>query len=59
MTTAEIAHEMTANIGQDVSLSSVLDETEYLDTEDVEDIDLMTVGQRQALNAAMADYFNG
>ncbi len=55
MTTAAAA-EYKANIGPDFTLSDASD-AEYLDTEAVEDVDLMTTEQRQALNARMAEWW--
>lgn len=55
MTTAAAA-EYRSNIGQDYSLADALD-AEYLDAPEVEDVDLMTTEQRQALNASMAEWW--
>ncbi|MET0626584.1 MAG: hypothetical protein ABW250_26855 [Pyrinomonadaceae bacterium] len=46
-----------SNIGQDFSLADAYD-AEYLDTDEVEDVDLMTTEQRQALNARMAEWWS-
>jgi hypothetical protein len=55
MQTAAAANEIKSNIGPDYSLADAYD-AEYLDTDaaEVEDVDLMSVEQRQALNAKMA-----
>jgi hypothetical protein len=58
MTTAAAAAELKSNIGPDFNLSDAYDAA-YIDTQDVEDVDLMTVEQRQAVNVFMAEYFNG
>ena len=58
MTTAAAANEIKSNLGPDFSMADAFD-ADYLDTDDVEDVDLMCVEQRQALNAKMADWFNG
>ncbi|HEX8500791.1 MAG TPA: hypothetical protein VF659_09380 [Pyrinomonadaceae bacterium] len=57
MTTADAAAEYRSNIGQDFSMADALD-PEFLDTDEVEDVDLMTTAQRQALNARMADWWS-
>jgi hypothetical protein len=51
------AAEYAANIGQDLCLTAELADFEA--EQEVEDVDLMTTEQRQALNARMAEYFNG
>lgn len=56
MTTAEIANETQHNIGHDFTLLDAFD-SEFVDAEAVEDVDLMTKAERQALNARMAEYF--
>lgn len=58
MTTAATAAEYNSNIGHDFTLTEAYD-AEYLDTDAVEDVDLMSVEQRQALNARMADWYFG
>lgn len=56
--TAAAAAEYKSNLGPDFQMLDALD-PDYLDTEEVEDVDLMSVGKRQALNARMADWFGG
>jgi len=60
MTTAAAAAEYKANVGHDFTLSDAYDAA-YLDVEaaevEVEDVDLMGVEQRQALNARMAEWY--
>jgi hypothetical protein len=56
MTAAAAANEIKSNFGPDFSLADAYD-AEYLDTDKVEDVDLMSTEQRQALNAAMADWY--
>lgn len=51
---AQVAEEVRRNIGYDTTLVDALD-PEYL--EEVEDVDLMTREQRQALNARMAEWY--
>jgi hypothetical protein len=53
---AAAATEYSANVGPDFTLADAYD-PEYLDTDDVEDVDLMSTEQRQALNARMADWY--
>jgi hypothetical protein len=50
------AAEYKANIGHDITLADAYD-VEYLDTDEVEDVDLVTVRERRALNAQMAEWF--
>lgn len=52
------AAEYNSNVGHDFSLADAFD-SDYLDTDDVEDVDLMSMEQRQALNARMADWYFG
>lgn len=52
------ANEIKSNIGPDFTLADAFD-GEFIDTQAVEDVDLMSVSERQALNTAMADWFNG
>ena len=56
--TPAAAAEYKSNIGHDFTLADAYD-ADYLDTDaaDVEDVDLMSVSQRQALNAKMFEYF--
>ena len=60
MIVAAAAAEYRANTGHDFTLADVYD-VAYLDVEaacaEVEDVDLMTVSERQALNACMADWY--
>jgi hypothetical protein len=56
MQTAAAANEIKRNIGHVFTLADAFDE-EYTDTEAVEDVNLMTAEQRQALNAKMAELF--
>ena len=53
---AGVAAEYRSNIGPDFTLADAYD-ADYLDTDGVEDVDLMTASERQALNANMADWF--
>lgn len=57
MTTAAAANEYKSNIGHDYSLEAEL--ADYAAEQELEDVDTMTTAQRQALNAAMAEWFNG
>lgn len=54
MTPATAANEIKSNIGPDFTLADAYD-AEYV--EQAEDVDLMTTEQRQALNAAMAEFY--
>ena len=60
MTTAAAAAEYRANIGPDFTLADAFD-VAYLDVEiaavEVEDADLMTTSERQALNARIAEWY--
>jgi hypothetical protein len=60
MTTAAVAAEYRANVGHDFTLADAHDAS-YLDVEiarvEVEDVDLMGVAERQALNARMAEWY--
>ena len=60
MTTAAAAAEYKSNIGYDFTLEDAFDAA-YLDVEaagvEVEVVDLMSVEQRQALNARMAEWY--
>lgn len=56
MHTAAAAAEYRANVGHDFTLADAFD-PEYLDTDEVEDADLMGREQRQALNARMAEWY--
>jgi hypothetical protein len=56
MNTAAAANEIKSNIGHDFTLADAYD-TEYLDTDDIEDVNLMSTEQRQALNARLADWY--
>lgn len=56
MTTAAATAEYKSNISHDFTLADAYD-PKYLDTDDVEDVDLMSTEQRQALNARMADWY--
>lgn len=61
MTTAAAAAEYRANTGYDLTLADAFDAA-YLDVEaagvEAEDVDLMTVSERQALNARRADWYS-
>jgi len=54
--TAQHANEFNYRLGNDLSMLDASDEA-YLDTSEVEDVDLMTKEQRQQVNAEMFDYF--
>ncbi len=60
MTTAAAAAEYRANVGHDFTLADAFDAA-YLDVEaaavEVEDVDLMGVAERRALNARMAEWY--
>jgi hypothetical protein len=56
MTTAAAANETKSNIGQDLNLAFELAEFEA--EQEAEDVDGMTTAQRQALNAAMAEWWS-
>lgn len=56
MTTAAATAEYKLNLGHDFTLADAYD-AEYLDTDEVEDVDLMTTSERQALNARMAEWY--
>ena len=56
MTTAAAAAECRANLGPDFTLADAFD-AEYLDVDEVEDVDLMGAAERQALNARMAEWY--
>lgn len=53
--TAAAANELKSNL-QDFQMLDAFD-ADYLDTDAVEDVDLMTTEQRQALNAKMAEWY--
>jgi hypothetical protein len=62
---AATANEINRNLGPDFSMADAFDAA-YLDVEaaevkvvKVEDVDLMSVEQRQKLNARLAEWFNG
>lgn len=61
MTTAAAAAEHKTNVGHDFTLADAYDAA-YLDVEaagvEVEDVDLMSTEQRQALNARMAEWYS-
>lgn len=50
------ANEINSNIGPDFQMLDVFD-GEFIDTEAVEDVDLMSVSERQKLNAKMVEWF--
>lgn len=58
MTPSTAAAECKSNIGHDFTLAGAYD-FEYMGEEaaEVEDVDLMSTEQRQALNLRMAEYF--
>lgn len=56
MTAAAITNEIKSNAGPDFTLADAYD-LEYLDTDAVEDVDLMSTEQWQALNARMAEWY--
>lgn len=56
MNQAATANETRRRLGPDFTLVDALD-PEYLDTDEVEDVDLMSVEQRQSLNAALAAWW--
>lgn len=60
MITAATAAEYRTNIGHDFTLADAYDAA-YLDVEaagaEAEDVDLMGVAERQALNACMAEWY--
>jgi len=56
MNTAAAAAEYQSNLGHDFTLADAYD-AEYLDADEVEDVDLMSTEQRQGLNARMADWY--
>jgi hypothetical protein len=60
MTTAAAAAEYRANVGHDFTLTDAFDAA-YLDVEavevEVDDVDVMGVAERQALNARMAEWY--
>jgi hypothetical protein len=60
MTAAAVAAEYKANVGHDFTLADAFDAA-YLDVEaaavEVEDVNLMGVAERQALNARMAEWY--
>ena len=58
MTTAAAAAEYSANIGHDFTLADAYDAAN-LDVEaaEVEDVDLMSVAERQTLSARMAEWW--
>jgi uncharacterized protein YqfA (UPF0365 family) len=60
MTIAAAAAEYRANLGHDFTLADAYDAA-YLDVEaaeaKAEDVDLMGVAERQALNARMAEWY--
>jgi hypothetical protein len=56
MMTAAAANEYRYNLGPDFTLADAC-APEYLDTEEVEDVDVMTAQQRRALNARMAEWY--
>lgn len=57
MNTAAAANELKSNIGHDLNLAFEL--ADYAAEQEAEDVDAMTTEQRQALNASMAEWFNG
>lgn len=57
MTNAAAANEYKSNVGHDYRLEAEL--ADYAAEQEAEDVDNMTTAQRQALNAAMFDYFFG
>lgn len=56
MMNAAAANEIKSNIGHDYSLAAELADW-ATEQEEVEDVDLMTTAERQALNARMAEFF--
>jgi hypothetical protein len=60
MTAAAAANEYRYNLGPDFTLADAYDAA-YLDVEaagvEIEDVDLMGAGERQALNARMAEWY--
>jgi len=60
MTTAAAAAEYKANVAHDITLADAYN-APYLDVEaaevEVEDVDLIGVAERQALNATMAEWY--
>lgn len=56
MTAAAAAAEYRANVGRDFAPAEAYD-SDYIDTNDVEDVDLMSAGERLALNQAMAEWY--
>ena len=60
MTTAAAAAEYSHNVGHDFTLTDAYDAA-YLDVEaagvEVEDVDLISEAERQALNAHMAEWY--
>lgn len=55
MTTAAAANEYKSNLGSDYCLEAEL--SDFAAEQEAEDVDTMTTAQRQALNAAMAEWF--
>ena len=56
MKTAADANEYRHSLGPDFTTEDAYGPG-YVDPEEVEDVDLMSVEQRQALNAKMAEWF--
>ena len=60
MTTAAAAAEYSHNVGHEFTLADAFDAA-YLDVEavevEVDDVDVMGVAERQALNARMAEWY--
>jgi hypothetical protein len=58
MTTATAAAEYKSNLRPDITLADAYN-AEYLSADEVEDVDLISVAEQQALNARMAEWYGG